>query len=117
MVVPWALAETVTPPSFSPVAEAIVPLSAKSAACAEVARPPARLAARFAAANAATPNMNLKAFMAFSPSDCLTRGDRGYRLEKGDDGVDLGALQIMLEGRHAWRAFADHAPDHLVAAA
>src|SRR5258708_32779922 len=48
---------------------------------------------------------------------CSTRGDRGYGFQIRNDGVDLGALQVVLEGRHARRAVADDAADHLVAAA
>src|SRR5467141_1492925 len=52
MVAPSALAETVTPPSFSPVAAVIDPLSSASAACADsgmsavAANPAAAMAAK-----------------------------------------------------------------------
>src|SRR3981081_4710765 len=72
-----------------------------------------------AAATAATPNMNLRVFMAFLSVCSLfsTRGGRGDRLQIRNDGVDLAALQVMLEGRHARRALADDAADYLVAPA
>src|SRR5262245_13381243 len=116
MVVPSALADTVTPPSFSPDAEVTVPLSSWSAACAGVAR---LIAATLAATSAGTPNRY--AFMAFLlvfvRSIRLASGGGGHRLEIGDDRVDLAALEIVLEGGHARRAVADDAADDVVVAA
>src|SRR5262249_57504990 len=113
MVVPSALAETVTPPSFSPDAEVTVPLSRWSAACAAVAR---LIAATLAATSAGTPNRY--AFMAFLLVFVRsTGGGRRDRLEIGDDRVDLAALEIVLEAGHARRAVADDAADDVVVAA
>src|SRR5262245_29835899 len=46
-----------------------------------------------------------------------TRGGSGHCFQIGDDRVDLGALEVMLEGGHARRALADEAADDLIAAA
>src|SRR5262245_64264115 len=45
-----------------------------------------------------------------------TRGGGGHCFQIGDDRVDLGALEVMLEGGHARRALADEAADDLIAA-
>src|SRR5262249_36730023 len=45
-----------------------------------------------------------------------TRGGSGHCFQIGDDRVDLGALEVMLEGGHARRALADEAADDLIAA-
>src|SRR6516162_8935366 len=46
-----------------------------------------------------------------------TRGGGGHGFQIGDDRVDLGAREVMLEGGHARRALADEAADDLIAAA
>src|SRR5262245_5254914 len=110
MVEPCALAETVTPASFSPDADATVPLSRCSAACAASGN------ARPAAKSAANPNRHI--FMALLlVRACSTGGGRRYGFQVRDDGVDLAAIEVVLERGHARRALADQPADDLVAAA
>src|SRR5262245_15307345 len=109
MVEPCALAETVTPASFSPDADATVPLSRCSAACAASGN------ARPAAKSAANPNRHI--FMALLlVRACSTGGGRRYGFQVRDDGVDVAATEVMFERRHARRALADQTADDLVAA-
>src|SRR5215467_10378395 len=122
MVEPSALADTVTPASFSPVAETTVPLSCWSAAgqATEVINP--------LVMTAATPNMKCLGFMelllgAPDSSACagaaLASGGRGgrYGFQIRNDGVDLRTLQIVLEPRHARGSLADETANDLVIAA
>src|SRR5215470_5668885 len=46
-----------------------------------------------------------------------TSGGRRYGFQVRDDGVDLAALEVILERGHARRAIADEAANDLVAAA
>src|SRR6516225_5230458 len=99
MVVPTALAETVAPASLPPDAEAMAPLSRWSAACADVANA--------AAASAATHSFDIDIMMLLVVPDRSTGSGGGNSFQIGDNGVDLGAAQIVLETGHARRAVAD----------
>src|SRR3954454_9566483 len=109
MVCPAALAETVTPPSFSPVADTIAPLSSASAASA--ASDNASGMAASAIAIAATEDSIRGRLDMSSPS---ARGIGGGRrrcwngLEVGGDGDDLRLIELKLESGHPRRAVADH---------
>src|SRR5262245_9811304 len=108
MVEPCALAETVTPASFSPDADATVPLSRCSAACAASGN------ARPAAKSAANPNRHI--FMALLlVRACSTGGGRRYGFQVRDDGVDVAATEVLFERRHERSALADMTVDELVA--
>src|SRR5260370_339965 len=116
MVAPSALAETVTPASFSPAADVIDPLSRVSAACADIGTN--AVAANPAAAMAA--KARLFAYLLFA---CLmgislrvpirsTRRWRGWAgrwhsFEVRDDRTDLGGLELKPEARHARGSGAD----------
>src|SRR5258708_16838345 len=117
MVAPAALAETVTPPSFSPAADAIDPLSRPSAACAVsgmnvvAANPAAAMAARV------KPLVGLKViacFISFSLRVPIrsTRRRRGWirrwhGFQIRDDRIDLGRLELKPQARHAGGSGAD----------
>src|SRR5256885_16037757 len=102
MVCPSALADTLTPPIASPAADLIVPVSRTSAASAVTGTKASVRPARTLA------NVNQGALvMAFLPSGSARLGRRlrrRYGLEVGDDRVDLGALEGMLEAGHRGRA-------------
>src|SRR5262245_40369078 len=108
MFVPTALADTVTPASLSPDAEAMVPLSSWSAACADVAKA--------AAASTATHSFD-NDIMVFPRCARSTGSGSGDGFQIRDDGVDLGAAEIVLEARHARRPVADDPADYVVVAA
>src|SRR3979490_753664 len=102
MVAPSALAETVTPASFSPAADVIDPLSSASAACADSGMN--AVAANPAAAMAAQVKLFayllLACLMSFSLGMPIrsTRCWRGWirrwhGFEVRDDRVDLGRLE------------------------
>src|SRR5579883_69757 len=109
MVVPSALADTVTPPMLPPEADFTVPLMSPSAAAAiagrinESAVPNARPVAKL-------PSLLVRVIA--GSSDCLLvrlarRGIRGaarrrcrQSLQIGDDGPDLVRLQTQLEPGH-----------------
>src|SRR6185369_7993250 len=99
MVEPSSLADTVTPPSFSPLADVIAPLNSWSAACAE--KP---VITRAALANRM---LRMLVMTSFSPLRWKrTRSARGWSgsghcPDVRNDGVDLVVFQVMLEGRHA----------------
>src|SRR5262245_16007998 len=95
MVCPSALAETVTPPIGSPDADLIVPLSTTSAAAALHGRRAARPSANRLA------NAKHRRFVMASLLVAGLALRRRHGLEVGDDGVDLGAVEMMLESRHA----------------
>src|ERR1700722_16810970 len=112
MVAPSALAETVTPPSFSPVADVIEPLSSASAACAEIgtravaANPAAAIAASvkpFACRMSSSPF----GVLIRSARDRRGRGRRWHGFQIRNDGTDLGGLELKLEARHPRRPIAD----------
>src|SRR5216684_5883374 len=116
MVAPSALAETVTPASFSPAVDVIDPLSSASAACADIGT--SAVAANPAAAMAA--KVKLFAYplfaclMAFSLRGPIrsTRRWRGWTgrwhsFEVRDDRTDLSRLELKPEARHARRSGAD----------
>src|SRR5215470_16564096 len=77
MVAPSALAETVTPPIFSPDADVTAPARSASAQAAPEARVPTAMAIALAPANCRA------VFMAFSPRSCcatlLLTGGGGHR--------------------------------------
>src|SRR5882724_6110107 len=106
MVEPSSLADTVTPPSFSPVAEAIAPLNSWSAACAE--KP---VITRAALANRMLRMLVMTSFSPLRLEDgpVSARGwsGSGHCPDVRNDGVDLVVFQVMLEGRHARRAVDD----------
>src|SRR5215470_3000344 len=107
-VAPAALADTVTPPIFSPAAEATVPLSSASAAGAVVGT----------AASPAMASHPARIFLMTCLPGCRSpSGRRRNGLQIGDDGVDLRRLELIFEAWHAARAVADDAAHHLVAAA
>src|SRR5437660_12299068 len=108
MVPPTGLADTVTPPSFSPAAELIDPLRSGSSALAAVMK-------AIIAVSIVRKAMRLL-FMMLSPlmlhgsargrrrSRCL-RG--GNRFQIGDDGLDVGGLEMVFEAGHSRRPVAD----------
>src|SRR6476620_1786190 len=112
MVCPAALAETVTPPSFSPVADAIAPLSSASAAAAAAGNASGMAASAIAIA-ATEDSIGCRLAMS-SPS---ARGIGGglrrcwNGLEVGGDRDDLRLVELKLEPRHPRRAVADHVLD------
>src|SRR5437773_2322484 len=116
MVPPAGLAETVMPPSFSPCAEVMVPLSTASAALAgaSIAAAPNTIALR---------RMVCVLFMAWPPVVLFRSAHRGRGGRWGngsqirDDGFDLGGLEMILEARHARRAVADDLAHHRLLAA
>src|SRR5215470_16988205 len=105
MVEPSSLADTVTPPSFSPVAEVIAPLNTWSAACAE--KP---LITRAALANRM---LRMLVMTSFSPLRWKKiRSARGWSGSGHcpyvrNDGIDLVVFQVVLERRHARCAVED----------
>src|SRR5450432_582554 len=116
MVAPSALAETVTPASFSPAAEVIDPLSSASAACADSGMN--AVAAKPAAAMAAKVKLlayrSLACLMAFSLRVPIrsTRRRRGrirgwHSFQVRDDRTDLGGLELKPKARHARGSGAD----------
>src|SRR5580704_9824164 len=103
MVAPSALAETVTPPSFSPAADVMDPLSSASAACADsginavAANPAAAMAAkvkRFACFMSVSLGMSIR-------STCRRRIWGWHGLQVRGDRIDLGGLELKLEAWHA----------------
>src|SRR5215472_11956345 len=113
MVPPSGLAETVTPPRFSPLDDLIDPLRLWSAAWAGATVVSASSASAPRLLNAVLPNPRPFAFrMAFLR---LVRRllwrllwrRRRYRLEIGGDRVDLVRRVGQLEARHAGRAVRD----------
>src|ERR1700719_1080303 len=111
MVAPSALAETVTPASFSPAAEVIDPLSSASAACADIGM--SAVAANAAAAMAA--KVKLFACLMSSSLRVPIRSTRRWRgwircwhgFQVRDDRIDLGGLELELEAGHARGSGAD----------
>src|SRR6266851_3870691 len=131
MVAPSALAETVTPSSFSPAAEVIDPLSSASAARADIgmnavaANPAAAMAAKvkpfvfprlFACLFACLMAFSLRVPIRSSRRwRGWIRGWHGFQVR--DDRIDLGRLELKLEARHARGSVADElAHDVLLAA-
>src|SRR5262249_34781062 len=101
MVWPSALAETVTPPIFSPTVDVTVPLRMMS---------PARAGAGRVVSNAMRAIVETCArVIGVSPG--IFRSalfSRRQRLQIGGNCVDLSRRKMMLEARHAWRAVCDH---------
>src|ERR1700693_5002365 len=127
MVAPSALAETVTPESFSPAADVIDPLNSASAACADSGM------SAVAANPAAAMVTNVKLFggprvfaglMSFSlrVSICSARRRCGrircwHGFQVRDDGIDLGGLELKPKARHARGSGADGPPHEVLLAA
>src|SRR5215831_10659563 len=106
MVEPSRLADTVTPSSFCPEAEAIVPLSSRSEAIAAIA------ASSDAAAKSA-----LVVFICLPLSGIPgRRAGRRHGSHVSDDGVDLVWLEVVLERGHAVGAVDDEGAHHVVVA-
>src|SRR5947207_6602632 len=112
MLEPSSLAETVTPPSFSPDDEVIAPVSSWSAACApDAMMKPAALASRMLRTCVIVISYGSLGVVKCSVAHFLlaaagrTGGRRCARHRDGahigDDRVDLVLLAIVLEGRHA----------------
>src|SRR5215510_1541991 len=101
MVWPSALAETVTPPIFSPTVDVTVPFRMMS---------PARAGAGRVVSNAMRAIVETCArVIGVSPGifrSALFSGRQ--RLRIGGNCVDLSGGEMMLEARHAWRAVCDH---------
>src|SRR6266700_3172739 len=124
MVAPAALAETVTPPIFSPAADVTVPVSRASAASAALV---AKIAALSAVASAIRLiPMRLRALaMAFllvvfarrtlRPCRCRLRRRSRHGLEISRDRGDLIGVVGIFEARHARRAVGDDVADHILA--
>src|SRR5262245_38673147 len=129
MVEPSALAETVMPASLSPDWPAIVPDRIASAACAGTSivvetsaaiRPaspaPARVIGclpveiRFVDRSIRVPPFALGRRRSVGAA-------RGYGLEIGRDGGDLGLAELILETGHARRAVGDDLPHRILVAA
>src|SRR3954463_7068142 len=112
MVCPAALADTVTPPSFSPVADAIAPLSSASAASG-ASEKASGIPASASPITATEDSIGCRLAMS-SPS---ARGIGGGRrrcwngLEVSGDRDDLRLVELKLEPRHPRRAVADHVLD------
>src|SRR5437588_506063 len=100
MVPPTGLAETVTPPSFSPAADVTAPLRTASAC--------ARAGMLTAAATMANRQFRVR-FMGSSPVVLVSSTLAGCRdrLEVRDNRIDLRRLEMILEARHAGRAVGD----------
>src|SRR6516164_1381597 len=97
MVEPSRLADTVTPSSFCPEGETMVPLSIRSEAFAATA------ASRDAAASSA-----LVVFIGLPLSKVPRwRAGRRHGSHVSDNGVDLVGLEVVLERRHAVGAVDD----------
>src|SRR5580704_17519864 len=110
MVPPSGLADPVMPPMALPSDDLMVPLSSASAK----AGTDIEIAATAVRVVTITPRR-----MGFSRVlvgvarragfDGRRRaGRRGNGFDIGDDGVDLGGLEVIFEARHARRAVADH---------
>src|SRR5262252_6628411 len=124
MVEPSALAETVTPPTFSPAA-ATDPDRIASAACAgtkavvetSAARRPASVApARLMASSPDGPvglSVGVARILALRRRSRRRRGWRRHGLEIGRDGGDLTLVEVIFEARHARRPVGDHLPHHV----
>src|SRR6516164_8512860 len=104
----------VTPPSFSPAAEAIVPLRMASAAFA-----PARVIAAPTMAISEASKTLRGLVMTLSPVGRIRSARRarrsgrsGYRFQVRNDGFDLCGLEMIFEAGHAGRAVADDLPHH-----
>src|SRR5262245_38721800 len=124
MVAPSALAETVTPPIFSPAVDVMVPARSASAQAALEARVPTAMAITLAPASCRA------VFMAFLRGRFvrkLSRAGGGRHRERlvahrqgphiGRNGGDLVGAVGILEGWHARRAIGDDRADRLLAAA
>src|SRR5438094_4428790 len=113
MVAPSALAETVTPPIFSPAADVMVPARSASAQAALDARVATAMAIALAPANWVF--MALLRCSVVWRSLSLTRGGRHREglvadrqgLHIGREGGDLVGTIGVLERRHARRAVGD----------
>src|SRR5215475_7617046 len=126
MVAPSALAETVTPPIFSPDADVMVPARSASAQAALAARVPTAMAITLVPASCRA--VIIMAFLrgrSLRNSLLLTCGGRhreglvAHRqgLHIGRDGGNLVGVVGVLESRHARRAVGDDLADRLLAAA
>src|SRR5260370_21830042 len=125
MVAPSGLAETVTPPIFSPAADVMAPLRMASAAKAG-AKGGTRAVMRAAAMQADRVNRVVSSFEflligAWAAAGARRRGGgrrrRRHGLEIGHDRVDLGRLEMNLEAGHARRAVGYHLAHHARVAA
>src|SRR5262249_31174016 len=101
MVLPSALAETVTPPIFSPTADVTMPLRMTS---------PAKAGAGRVVSNAMRAIVETCArVLRVSPWNFRSAlFSRRQRLQIGGNCVDLSRREMMLEAWHAWRAVCDH---------
>src|SRR5580704_4064042 len=109
MVPPSGLADTVTPPMALPSGDLMVPLNSASAK----AGTETRMAATAVRVATIKPrrigfSMVLVGVARRAGFDRRRRvGRRGNGFDIGDDGVDLGRLEVIFEARHARRAVAD----------
>src|SRR4029077_20811203 len=112
MVCPSALAETVTPPNFSPVEDAIAPLSSASAAS-TASGDASGIAASAIAIIATEEPIGCRLAMSSPSARGIGGGLRRCRngLEVGGDRDDLRLVELKLEPRHPRRAVADHVLD------
>src|SRR5262249_27319472 len=112
-VPPGGSADRVTPPSFSPAAEVIVPLRMASPAFAPAARP---IAAPMMAISVAS-RIPCARVMTLSPIGLIRSARRacrsgrsGYGFQVRNDRFDLCGLEMIFEARHAGGAIADDLP-------
>src|SRR6516225_6263967 len=110
MVPPLGLADTVTPPMALPSEDLTVPLNSASAKTGAAIRRAAaetlaRTRARAWRMACSVLLVGVARRAGFGRSRCI--GGRRNGLDIGDDGVDLGGLEVVLEARHAWRAVGD----------
>src|SRR5262245_18294076 len=101
MVEPSSRAETVTPRSFSPAAEAMVPRNSWSAACALV------IAAEQATAALANRMLRTLVIIFLPRGMHSASGWCGHCPHIRNDRVDLAIVQVVLEGGHPRRAAED----------
>src|SRR5436190_10236084 len=116
MVEPSSLADTVTPPSFSPDAALIAPVNDWSAACAsDVAANPVTTAATLVNSMLRTLVMGVLPLRNLVVRSARS-GWRWHCPHIRNDRVDFRILQIVLEGGHARRAVGDVLAHNVVVA-
>src|SRR5262249_6339327 len=114
-VPPTGFADTVTPPSFSPAAEVIVPLRMASPAFA----PAARLITAPMMAISVASRIPCARVMTLPPVGLIRSarracrsGRNGYGFQVRNDRFDWCGLDMIFEARHAGGAIADDLPHH-----